>query len=221
MGNCQKMKLAVVFSIVLLLAGCAAGSSFVRPGYDFRSLGKVGVVVSESPAVNSGQRKELADLFAMDLLQRGFDVVDRSNLSQLFDEQIFRNESDIASPEGRSQLRIHNISGMVVVNVSELGQRISMTAKLIDVDSGSLLWMGEGTGDLKRGLTTLTGLVAGSATGAGVGSAAGGPSGTRIGGVAGAATGGIVGYGLEPNEAQLARRVIKKICRDLPYLEGK
>jgi hypothetical protein len=243
------------------LTACSSGTSYVRAGYDFNSVGRVAVVMS----MNSGstpQQQEVADLFAMEVLKKGYDVVDRANLQELSNEAWFQNTSGITSPEGRQKLAIHNISAVMVVNVraptayqvppssesywvhgrwrpgpygewvwepghwevvqrpgymAESGEDISITAKMLDVQTGTLLWEGEGTGSLKSGLATFTGALLGAGAGAVAGGLIGrGTTGAVVGGVAGALGGGAVGAALEENMAQLMRSVIEKTCRGLP-----
>jgi hypothetical protein len=241
------------------LTACSSGSSFVRPGYDFNTVGKVAVLTSVN-AGNPAQQQEIADLFAQQILMKGYDVIDRANLSDLANEAAFQNSSGITSPESREKLRIHNVSAVIVVNVStpntyevppssesywvpghwrpdyaggwmwepghwevrqrpgyvaQNGEDISITAKMLDVQTGTLLWAGEGTGDLKGGLATFGGAVLGAGAGAAIGSI-GNTTGAIVGGVAGALAGGTAGAVLQPNMAQLLRSVIRKTCRDLP-----
>ncbi len=243
-----------------VLTACSSGTSFVRPGYDFSKVGRVAVLISMS-AGNPAQQQEIADLFAMQVLQKGYDVVDRANLADLTNEAAFQNESGITSPEARAKLAIHNVSAVIVVNVgtpstymvppssesfwvrghwrpdyaggwvwepghwevrqrpgyvAQNGEDISITAKMLDVQTGTLLWAGEGTGSLKSGLATLGGAVVGATGGILLGSAIGNTNGAIIGGVAGALGGGVAGSALEQNLAQLIRSVIEKTCRGLP-----
>ncbi len=211
--------------LVGALTACSSGSSFVKPGYNFNSVGRVAVVVS----MNAGyppQQQEIADLFAMRILQKGYDVIDRVNIADLQREVAFQNTSGITSPDGRQQLAIHNVSTLVVVNVSVPvagpaqmyygdDEQISVTAKMLDVQTGTLLWAGEGTGDLKGGLAVFGGALLGAGAGAAIGSI-GNTTGAIVGGVAGALAGGTMGAALQPDMEQLLRSVIQKTCRDLP-----
>jgi hypothetical protein len=209
---------------------------------------------------NPAQQQEIADLFAMQVLQNGYDVIDRANLADLAKEAEIQNAAGITSPEGRAKLAIHNVSAVIVVNVStpyayavppssesywvrghwrphygawawepghwevrqrpgytaESGEDISMTAKMVDVQTGTLLWAGEGTGSLRSGLASFGGTLLGAGAGAVVGSAIGRTGGAIIGGIAGALAGGTAGEVLQPNLAQLLRSVIEKTCKGLP-----
>jgi len=206
----------IMCGVVCTLSACASGSSFVRPGYDFHSVGKTAVLLTSSNIGDPAVQAEVADLFAMHLLSKGYDVIDRANIADLMKEAEFQNASGITSPEGRAKLAIHNVSAVVVTNVSQLGDEISMTAKMVDVESGSLLWAGEGTGSMRRWLAPVGGGLLGAGAGAVTGAVIGGTRGAIIGGVAGGAGGATAGAALQPAEAKLLRRVIAKTCRALP-----
>ena len=101
--------------------------------------------------------------------------------------------------------------------MAENGEDISITAKMVDVQTGTLLWAGEGTGSLKSGLATFGGALLGAGAGAVTGGLIGrGATGAVVGGVAGGLAGGTVGAALEENLAQLLRSVIQKTCKGLP-----
>jgi len=193
---------------ILVLTGCAAGTSYVRPDANFKTVGKVGVV-AESSVLMPEAKSEVADLFSMELMKKGYDVIDRVNIEQLSREAEFQNESGMTSSSGRAKLAVNNISSIIIVNVREFGDKVSMTAKMVDVGSGKLLWMGEGTGSLKSGLGTFGGALIGSLAGNAIGRT--GLS-TAVGGFAG----GLAGKAMEPEQANLARSVIEKVCADLP-----
>ncbi len=226
MKNSRAWMVVALCGLLGALTACSSGSSFVKPGYNFNSVGKVAVVVS----LNVGyppQQQEIADLFAMQILKKGYDVIDRVNVADLQREAAFQNTSGITSPDGRAQLAIRNVSTVVVVNISVPpagsaqvyygdNEQVSMTAKMLDVRTGTLLWAGEGTGDLKGGLAVFGGGLLGAGAGATAGWAIARTPGAIIGGVAGALAGGTAGAVLQPDTEQLLRSVIEKTCRDLP-----
>ena len=211
---------SLIFACVTaaILTGCATGNSFVRPGHNFKETGRVAVLTNSS-VLTDEQKKEIADLFSMEMLKRGYDVVDRANLDQIMTEVSFQNESGLTSSDGRSKLAVKNIKATVLVNVTEFGDKVSMTAKMVDVGTGSLLWMGEGTGSLKSGLGTLTGAVLGAAVGTAAGHQVKHSGSSRLAGAAaGGLVGGIAGKALEPEQANLVRKVINKVTEELPSL---
>ncbi len=92
--------------------------------------------------------------------------------------------------------------------------KMEMTAKLVDVEDATILWIGTGRGNTNKGLSTLVGAAAGAALGAAVG---GHSTGDRvIGGVIGGVAGGVAGNVLAPEQEDLVRKVIAKVVVDLP-----
>jgi hypothetical protein len=208
-----------IYMIGLLLLSsmaCSRGTSFIKPGYDFSQVGKIAAFV-ESQNLSDPQCRETSDLFAMELLKRGWDVIDRANLDGIIAESEFQNTSGLTSPLGRQQLAIHNVGALILANIPQFGDQISMTAKMVDVQSGSILWIGEGTAKRQGTLAGVGGAMAGAAVGAAAGygiSRSG--SGAAIGGVAGGAAGAFTGAALTPSEAELFRKLIRKVTEDMP-----
>ena len=92
---------------------------------------------------------------------------------------------------------------------------MSMTAKMIDVEDGSILWAGSGLGSTGRSLATILGAAGGAAAGVVV---AGGDTDDRtMGGIAGGVLVGVAGRALSPQKAQKAQEMIKKICKSPPH----
>jgi hypothetical protein len=208
---------AVSVAALVFLAGCSSGSSFTKPGYDFSQLNKVAVVEVTGARGDTGAQNEVADLFSMELLKRGFDVVERKQVDALLKEQQFQQGGATSRMDPVKLGEILNVQAVVIVNIPLAGEKISLTSKLIEVKTGSLLWMGEGTGNNKSGTATFAGALVGAGVGAVTGHAIGGNgSGALIGGVAGAGAGGIGGHLLEPAEAETLRKVVKKVCAGLP-----
>jgi len=201
--------------LVCALSACSSASSYVRPGYDFQSVGKVACIVTTN-AGSLAQKREIADLFAMQVLMKGYDVIDRANIEDLEKEAAFQNTSGITSAEGRAKLAIHNVSTVILSNVTQMGEDISLTAKMVDVETGTIVWTGEGTGSLKSWLGPAGVGLLGAGVGAVTGGLIGGRQGAIIGGVAGGAGGGVAGGALSPSMAKLMRKVITKTCRGLP-----
>jgi hypothetical protein len=129
------------------------------------------------------------------------------------EEQDFQR-SDLTTTQGAAQAgRILNVPAVMVANINVPGERISMTVKMIDTETASIVWMGSGYGTTGRTLATL----GGAALGAGAGTALGGDSsGKVVGGVAGGVLGGMAGHGLSPQIQSQVQKVIQKICAGLP-----
>jgi len=213
----MKIVCVCVFVVaVMLIGGCSSGESYVKAGYDFTKLDKVAVVDVQGDINGELAKNQIADFFAMELLKKGFAPVERAQVQALLKEQQFQT-SGLTSPEGAARAgKILNVPAILVVNIPNFGEEISMTAKMINVEDGGILWMGSGSGKTGKTLSTIFGAAAGAGAGAAAGAAAGGKDSTVIGGVAGGVFGGVAGHELSPQKAEKAQEIIKKICDRLP-----
>ena len=201
-----------------LVGGCATGESYVKAGFDFSKLDKVAIIEVSGAVRGDGAKNQIGDFFAMELLRKGYTPVERAQVQALLAEQEFQ-ATDVTSTEGAARAgRILNVPTVLVVNIPNFGEEISMTAKMINVEDGSILWMGSGLGRTGRTLST----IAGAAAGAAAGVAASGDDNKTLGGIAGGVLGGIAGRALSPQKAKQAQKIIKKMCESLPSrLAGK
>ncbi len=199
--------------VVLLAAGCASGRGYISRDYDFQKARRVAVVKVTGEVPSEAARVQLMDYFNMELLRKGFTPVERSQIEEVLSEQDFQR-GDVTRPENAAEVgRVLNVDTVVILNVPTFDEEISMTAKMVDVEDGNIVWMGEGSGSTGRTMATITG----GLLGAGAGVWAGGDStGKVIGGVVGGALGGYAGRTLSPQEASTARKVIGNMCDDLP-----
>ena len=198
---------------VWLAVGCASGESFVSPDVDFSVLEKVAVVEVEGALRGENAENTIASFFEMQLQQRGYTVVERRQVEALLAEQDFQR-SDLTSDEGVVAAgRILNLDAVVMVNVLRFDEEISLTAKMVRVEDAVLAWSGAGEGTTGRTLSTIAGGVLGAVTGGLLG---GSRSGRIVGGVAGGVLGGVGGYALSPQQSKQARKIIRKLCRDMP-----
>jgi len=202
--------------MLIIVTGCATGSSFVKHGYNFAALDRVAVVEVTGANNNRAAQNEVADLFAMELLKRGYDVIERTQVEKILQEQEFQTSGATSALDPVEMGRILNVDAIVIANVSELGEHISMTAKMTDVETGSLLWIGEGTGKVTSGAGTLAGALIGAGAGAAIGHQVKVGTGTTVGAIGGGLAGGIAGHTLEPTLARALRKVVRKVARGMP-----
>jgi hypothetical protein len=209
------MKISVMLALAaagVMVWGCASGESYFRAGYDFSKVDKVAVIDVVGEVRGNAAKNQISDFFVMELLQKGYAPVERAQVQTLLKEQDFQ-ASDITSTEDAARAgRILNVPVVMIVNIPEFGEKMSMTAKMVNVEDGSILWLGSGTGKTQRLLGTVAGAAAGAAAGAVV---AGGDSQTE-GAVIGGVLGGVTAHELSPMKAEQARKVTKQICKSLP-----
>ena len=195
---------------LLAMTACAStkGESFVRPGFDFASVGNIAVVSGETTNFSTQTRQALLDTFQFEFLKRGWLVVERADIQTAVDELEFQN-SEFASPNSRGAVGyISNVDALVVVNSRMDGGDISITAKMVNPQNGELLWAGQGDGSVNSGLSLLAGAVIGAAAGAAVDEG----TGTAVGAV----IGGVVGHSLAPNDLENAKELVRTITASLP-----
>jgi len=203
--------------VVCMLAGCASekGGSVTMAGFDFSSITKVAVLDPSGDIYGETVKNQIADFFIMELMSKGYPLFARTQMKQLLDEQDFQ-ASDVTTEVDAVKIgELINVPVVMLINVPKFEQKIDVTAKLVRVEDGMILWVGEGSGSTGKTLSTIAGAVVGAAAGAAV---AGGDSSDRVvGGVIGGVIGGVAGNALSPEQEEQFRKIIKnKVCKDLP-----
>jgi len=207
--------LYVLAIAVLFIGGCSSGESYVKAGYDFSRLDKIAVVDVQGDVGGEAAKNQIAGFFEMELLRTGYSPIERAKMQSLLKEQEFQ-ASDLTTDDGAARAgQILNVPVVLVVNIPNFGEEMSMTAKMIDVEDASIIWAGSGSGRTGRTLGTIFGAAAGAVGGAVI---AGGDSSDRAAGaIAGGVLGGVAGHALSPQKAEQAQKVIKRMCKSLPY----
>jgi len=196
-----------------LAGGCTSGQSYELPGYDFNKINKVAIVDVVGDVGSNMAKNQLSDMFAMELVKKGFTPVERSQVQSLLKEHEFQAGNLTPEEDAVRAGKILNVPAVAIINVSVRGEEMSMTAKIIEVETGAVVWIGSGSGSTGRTLAT----IAGAAAGAGAGAAIGGKDNRVFGGIVGGVLGGVAGRALSPQVAEKAQQIIKKMCKNLPY----
>jgi hypothetical protein len=201
---------------VVVASGCASqkGESYSKVGFNFGSLDKIAVLNVSGAVRGDAAKNQIADFFNMELIRRGYTPVERSEVQKLLKEQDFQ-ASDITSDADAAKAgRILNVSAVLLVNIPTYKEEMNMTAKIVDVQDGSILWAGSAFGSTGKTLSTIVGAAAGAAAGAVI---AGGDTRDRVaGGVIGGILGGVAGNALSPQQAEQVQKLVKKLCKDMP-----
>jgi len=212
----MRTRLAVGFlaTVALCAAGCrASGESVVKPGYDFGKVKRLAVLEVQGAGGDRAGREFVADLFGFELLSRGYDVLERTQIKSILAEQEFA-ASKLTTAAGAAEAgKLLNVDAAMIVNIPECGAKIALTSKLVDVESGMVVWSATGSGTTGGPLGAITGGVVGAGTGAALG---GSRSGRIFGGAAGGALGAVAGTALTPAEDTQLRKVIKEMLKGFP-----
>ena len=197
---------------LIFAAGCASGESYVKKGFDFNQLDKVAVIDVQGQLRSEAAKNQVADFLQMELLKKGYSPIERAQVQALLKEQKFQ-AGDVTSPVSIAQAgRILNVPTVMVISIPKFSEDINMTIKMIDVEDGTILWMGSGQGTTGQTLATIAGAAAGAAGRVMVS----GEDDQALGGIAGGVLGGVAARSLSPQQAQTTQKIIKKITLTLP-----
>jgi len=212
----RRICFGVLAMAMLFASGCAQdrGESFIRLGYNFSAVDKVAIVEVEGPIRGELVKNQISSFFEQELLKKGYTPVERRQVQLLLKEQKFQ-ASDITSPDNAARAgKILNVPAVLTINIPTYKDEMNITAKMIDVQDGSIIWSGSGFGRSGKGGATFLGAAVGAAAGAIV---AGGDTRDKVaGGVIGGVLGGVAGRAMSPQQAEQMQKIIKKVCEKLP-----
>ena len=206
----------LVLALLPAFAACSttSGESVFNSNYDMQRVQRVAIVDGGTTTYKLETRQALIDSFQMEFMRQGWSVVERVNIERAFDEIAFQNQ-DITSEAGRKQLgSVLNVQALTIINIGQSGKDLSLTAKMVDVETGELIWSASGEGSVNSGLSTTAGVLGGAIVGAAIGHNSGDNAG--IGAVVGGVAGGAVGNSLAPSQLENAKLVVRKVCETLP-----
>ena len=209
--------LAVLLMAIVLAVGCASvsGTGEYNRSYDFAGIERT-AVVSVDGIGGQANRDQIAAMFNQALLGLGYSPVERSRINAVIEEQDF-SRSQMTSADGAARAgRILNVDTVVLVSVPEFGDNMSMTAQMIDVEDGTIVWSASGNARTGANMTRRSGQLLGAVGGAIIGSEVGGTTGGVAGGVGGAVGGGIAGDALSRQRQEQSAVLVDQLTRSLP-----
>ena len=205
--------LILLTTSIVFFMGCTSGESHFRAGYDFSKVNKVAVIDVQGAVHGEAVKNQIGDFFVMELLKKGYAPVERAQVQALLHEQDFQ-ASDVTSSEEIARMgEILNVPAALIINIPNYGEEMSMTAKMVDVEDGSILWMGSGSGSTGEFLGTIVGGTAGAIAGGAIA----GEGNEAVGAIAGGVLGGAAGNAMSPQESTKAQQIVKKLCESLPH----
>ncbi len=202
----------LIIVALLIIGGCSsrgAQESSYRVGYDFSKVDRVAIVAVEGALKSEPAKNQIAEFFALEFLRMGYAPIGRAHVKTLLKEQELLSE-DLTKVEGAVKVgQILQVPVVVVVNIPYFSEEISMTAKMIDVEDGSFLWISSGSGKTGGTLSNIFG------TGAEAGVIAGGQGDQIFSDMLGGQL-AVAEQALTPGEAKRVQRLVQNICRSLP-----
>ena len=203
----MKIVINILVIAVLLIGGCRTQreSSF-RVGYDFSGVNKVAIVSVEGALPSEAAKDEIADFFAIELLERGYAPMGRAQVRASLAEQESGDEiADLTTPEGAVEAGLAlDVPAVLTIKIPHFGEEISISATMIDVEDRSILWLATDTGRGGGGFSSIFRSKSG---------------GRNDEGLLGPVMGDVMGsteQPLSPQDAERAQRIVKNMCRSLP-----
>ena len=219
---------ALVTTVLLfIIIGCSSrgGESSFRVSYDFGALDKIAIVAVEGSVKSDLARDQIADIFAMELLRKGYAPISRAQVKALLKERQLESTS-LTTVEAASEAGlILDVPVVLVADIPHFGKETSITAKMINVEDGSILWMGRGSAKTEGVLSAISGFFTWAEvdTSPAIGGQEGpGAAGTDevLGEIADEVLGGPAAGVLSPKEAKKTQKIIETMCKSLPTKPG-
>ena len=210
----------LVLLLTISLVGCASvsGSGEHNRTYDFSSIERTAVISVAGVGSQTAARDQIASMFNQALLGRGYSPIERSQINAVLDEQDFsRSELTRASGAARAG-QVLNVDSVVLITLPAFGDDMSMSAQMVDVEDGTILWSASGSARTGAAMTRRAGQLLGAIGGGILGAEVGdnGSTGAVVGGVGGAVGGDIIGDALSKQRQEQAAVLIDQLTRSLP-----
>ncbi len=200
----------VCLGLLAICMGCTEG--YIRKDYDFQKTKRIAIIDVTGDLSGEATKNQVSDFFTMELLDKGYAPIARAGVQKILKEQKFQASKDTPEEDAARAGEILNVPAVLLINVSQSENEIDMTAKMMDVETGEILWISNGNGRADAFWPALFGAGAGAAAG----SAVAGKHNKGEGAVVGAIIGGMAGYELAPKTARRIRNITRKMCRTLP-----
>jgi TolB-like protein len=183
-------KAVALLTTLMLVGGCASGKGYVKTGFDFSALAKIAVIDVQGDIKTDAAKNQVADLFEAELIKKGYTLMERTRAQTLLKEQQSQT-LDLAGPRDAARAGlILDVPAVLVIDIPELGGQMTITAKMIDTETGGILWMADDSGGIGAKLAAIVRL--------------------------GPAMADQTSQGLSPQKASQAKIIIKKMCKTLP-----
>lgn len=177
-----KYLLTCLPALLLSVFGCATApdiitDSYLKPGIDFSKFERVAVMgFTDAPNV-PGSGKEIADIAGLEMLKKGYDILERNQVEVILHEQRLGLsgvlESETVNQVGkilgvkaiitgtvgsyhREKIyqegaeinflgRMKQLTRIVIPGGETLRYEVSLTMKMVDAETGAVIWMASGS----------------------------------------------------------------------------
>lgn len=121
-------ELAALVVLLALAAGCAPPAVVaIKPGYDFSKVGRVALIDPADFPGQPGSGATVGEALEPYLLKAGYDLIERSQVSQLLQEQSFSNSGAVDPATAEKLGKLLGVNALVVGQVTDATQAQSST----------------------------------------------------------------------------------------------
>jgi len=204
----MKTIINVLAVAALLIGGCMRlRESSSQINYDFTGVDKVAIVSVEGAITSEVAKDQIADFFSMELLEKGYAPIDREQVRAQLQEQEAEVQ-DLSNIEKAVDVGlILDVPAVLAIRIPHFDEQMTITAKMIDVEGASTLWLASETGRGKKGVSKLFSFSRNNPENDPLLNPMAGPPTMNTGENM---------LPLTPEEAENAKDIIKSMCRTLP-----
>lgn len=151
-----------VLPLVFFVIGCATAQSYKKPGIDFSKFNKIAITRFDC-SIGTAVGQEVADLVSMEFSKKGYNVIERSQLRALIEEDKLRQFA--LTESNKNELKLAGINAVIVGSVSRydcsaiqkilpfMGSfiplstqdcNVSLSCKMLNIQTGELIWNATG-----------------------------------------------------------------------------
>ena len=146
----------VLVMAVLLIGGCMrVNESSTQVDYDFTGVDKVAIVSVEGAITSEVAKDQIADFFSMELLEKGYAPIDREQVRAQLQQQEAEVQ-DLSNIERAVDVGvILDVPAVLAIRIPHFDEEMTITAKMINVEDGSTLWLASDSGRGKNDISDM------------------------------------------------------------------
>lgn len=156
--------ISIFLILILFLTGCASTHSYTKPGVDFSNYEKIAIIKLDC-SINQAVGQEVSDIVALEFIKKGYNVLERSQIKAVIDEEVLAMAG--LTESNKKLLQLSGVNAIVVGSVSRydchpsiapifyMGMLLgvmntntcfaSLSLKLLDCKTGEIIWTANGS----------------------------------------------------------------------------
>ncbi len=140
----SKLAIVVLLAMAISVGGCVTSDGSQLRGFNFNNIEKIAIVEVKGDDLDESVKGIISDYFSLALLKKGY-----SPVALLQSETLLKSNnydfSNLDSPKGITEAaQILDTPAILIVDVRNFNDKVSLDARLLSGDSGALIWMGSG-----------------------------------------------------------------------------